>query len=112
MNGSKISIKFNYLYCDAGNYKRYGSVVYTNHTNISLIKIENTIRENLIDGEYFIADEWQVPSLFFETSNPDDHHWHEFSNVELTEDIATSILDIKEFISQLLSPTANRSSVY
>ena len=94
------NIQFNYLYRDGSNYKNYGSIVFGNHNNISIILIENTIRENLIDGEYFYAKKWKLKSLFFEEPNCDDHEFHEFDSVEITSEQSNAIT-IEEFINRI-----------
>ncbi len=53
MSDLKDSIKFNYFYCDAGNYKVWGYEVFANPQSIDLPSIESKIRESLIDGEFF-----------------------------------------------------------
>jgi spore germination protein GerM len=52
---------------------------------IPINKIEMIIKNNLIDGEFFYAEKWKVPILFFENKNSDDHQWHEFYNIEKTD---------------------------
>ena len=94
------NIKFYYLYRDASNYKRYGYVVFANPNNISVVSIEETIRENLIDGEYFDAAGWQLPLLFFEVPNADDHDWHEFEDIEETEEVSQT-KTIDEFLNSI-----------
>jgi len=88
-----MNIQLNYLYRDASNYKQYGNVVFSNAGNIEFEVIKNVIGRNLIDGEFFIADEWDLPPLFFEDKNEDDHQWHEFESLVLTnsEECSTNI---------------------
>jgi len=89
------NIQLNYLYRDASNYKQYGSVVFGNDSNIAIDVISNIIIRNLIDGEYFIAEEWKVPTLYFEDKNEDDHQWHEFESLELTNTkVCSSDIDV------------------
>lgn len=85
MTKSYPNVEFNYLYRDASNYKNYGSMVFSNPNHLEISKIEATIRISLIDGEFFIHEKINIPSLFFETKNEDDHGWHEFEMVSLTE---------------------------
>lgn len=80
------NIKFNYLYRDGGNYKNFGSVILSNFNNVDITKVDHYIRHNLIDGEYFSAKNWNIPDLSFEIPNFDDHEFHEFENVEITND--------------------------
>lgn len=84
-----LNIKFNYLYRDAGNYKLYGSVIFSNPNNLSLAEVESKIRARLIDGEFFNPDKWSIPRLAFEEHDRElDHDWHEFESVELTNESA------------------------
>lgn len=77
------NIKFNYLYRDGGNYKNYGFVILSNPGNLALTEVEKLIRNKLIDGEWFYADEWGLPELFFEWVDfRDDPTWHEFESID------------------------------
>ncbi|MEO7211667.1 hypothetical protein [Mucilaginibacter sp.] len=81
------NIKFNYLYRDAGNYKNYGSVVFANPDNISLLDLEIFIRANLIEEQWFYNHLWHVPDLHFGTwDNELDHTYHEFESIEYTDE--------------------------
>jgi hypothetical protein len=96
-----MNIKFNYLYRDNSNYKKYGSVVFTNPNNIDFHLIEEKIQKNLIDGEFFVTEDLGIPSLFFEEHNEDDHGWHEFENLEMTEETGYAGV-IEELLSKLI----------
>ncbi|MCW4470637.1 hypothetical protein OGH69_16820 [Flavobacterium sp. MFBS3-15] len=96
-----MNIKLNYLYRDASNYKNYGSVVFSNSNHVSLRSIESAIRQNLIDSEYFVAEIWQLPSLFFSEQNKDDHIWHEYESVEFTYD-NVNFIPIEDFLMRLM----------
>ncbi|AWH84323.1 hypothetical protein HYN59_03970 [Flavobacterium album] len=96
-----MNLKFNYLYRDASNYKNYGSVIFSNPNSIPLILIENAVRGNLIDGEFFSSEDWQLPDLFFEVKNSDDHIWHEFESIEATNENLGSCL-IEDFLIRIL----------
>jgi hypothetical protein len=95
-------IEFNYLYRDYANYKNHNCIVFSNRENISLEKIKADIESKLIDGCWFYADKWQLPDLHFEKWDREiDHNYHEFSFVQSTNDAATDVRDIKEFLQQL-----------
>ena len=96
-----MNIKLNYLYRDASNYKNFGSVVFSNPNHASLRNIESIIKQNLIDSEYFVAEVWQLPSLFFPERNEDDHIWHEYESLEFTYENANSI-PIDDFLMGLV----------
>jgi hypothetical protein len=87
MKDSKNNLKFNYLYRDAGNYKEWGSVVFSNPKQIDIKQIENQIKEKLIETDFFIAKDWGIPSLCFAEWDDDmDHIFHEFDSIELTSE--------------------------
>ncbi|MEL1245149.1 hypothetical protein AAEO56_12805 [Flavobacterium sp. DGU11] len=94
------NLKFNYLYRDSSNYKNFGNVIFANLNNIQLDVIENAIKRNLIDGEFFSAEEWRLPNLFFETQNVDDHKWHEFESLEVINE-NTKSSPIEKFLIRL-----------
>jgi hypothetical protein len=102
MSDSNLNIKFNYLYRDAGNYKQFGDIIFSNPENISLDCINESIKSHLIDGEYFVASKWQIPALFVFTFDKElDHSWHKFERIECTNEAATEKRSISEFINQL-----------
>lgn len=53
MRDLKNNIKFNYLYRDGGNYKIWNNEVFPNPQSLTLTEIDNGIRNELIDGEFF-----------------------------------------------------------
>ena len=102
MNDSNHNIKFNYLYRDAGNYKLFNSLIFTNKESLSHEYIELTISEHLIEGAYFIPEKWNVPRLSFRNYSPGlDHDYHEFELMELTNEIPLGKCDISEFLSHI-----------
>jgi hypothetical protein len=93
------NIKFNYLYRDGGNYKVYGSHIFENPDNISIIQIEEAIKRSLIDGEFFNPKEWDLEPLKFDDWNQElDHLWNEFESIELTSEHSTSGKSITKFL--------------
>lgn len=100
------NIKFNYLYRDSANYKKYGSVIFSNPDNIELSEIETLIRCKLIDGKWFYADEWGLPELFLETfDNRIDPTWHEFESAEYSNEVAVLFISIEKFKALLKKST-------
>lgn len=81
-----MNIKFNYLYRDASNYKKFGYGVFSNPGNLALSEIETRIRAALIDGEFFDPVKWNIPQLRFDDWSEDDHTWNEFEGVEETNE--------------------------
>jgi hypothetical protein len=81
------NIKFSYLYRDSFNYKNYGYAVFANQANTTPEELEVLIRSKLIYGEWFYANEWQVPDLFPASFDPyNDPTWHEFESITVTDE--------------------------
>ena len=81
-----MPIRFDYLYRCAGNYKQWGEVFLSNPQDRPVEELESAIRAKLIDGEFFIAEQIGVPTLYFEETDPElDHGWHEFTGLALVE---------------------------
>ena len=79
------NLSFQYLYRDASNYKLHGETVFTNATGLSIEEVEKRIRACLQDGEFFIARQVHIEERLFDVlDNQDDHPWHEFAQVALT----------------------------
>lgn len=99
MDAPNCNIKFNYLYRDAGNYKIFDSFIFTNLYSKNLESIELAIRSNLIDGEYFIPEKWNIPRLSFGDYLPElDHDFHEFESIDETDEYALCNRDICDFL--------------
>lgn len=104
-----MNIEFFYLYRDAGNFKNFGTVVFTNKNQISLEKLNEMIKQKLIDEMYFDAFNASVPSLFFDDYDEElDHDWHEFECINEVETMPTDVYarDISTFISTLVEKPA------
>ena len=96
------NIKFNYLYRDSANYKKYGFVIFANRDNLELSEVEKGIRAKLIWGEWFYADEWGLPELFLETVDfKNDPTWHEFESVEYTDELQNVPLSLTELTTDI-----------
>lgn len=82
-----MNIRMEYLYRDAGNYKHWGEVVFSNPTNLPLQRVEKMLIDALFDGLYFIADSAGLPDLHFTDGNAAlDHGWHELHGLAETEE--------------------------
>jgi hypothetical protein len=102
MSDSSLNVKLSYLYRDAGNYKQFGDIIFSNPENIPLEVIKGKIKAALIDGEYFVASEWQIPALYtFAFDEELDHNWHEFESIELTNKHVTEHRAISEFLDTI-----------
>lgn len=72
---------FDYFYRDASNYKSWGSLLLEGRATESQLE---QLRTQLNCGEFFIAEQVGIPSLYAElwqfSDGPteDDHVWHTF----------------------------------
>lgn len=81
------NIKFNYLYRDAGNYKKWGSVVFANPDRLTPDSVAQALQNAFLQDGLFIAHQVRLPEAFFSTggdATSDDHCFHEFDGVELS----------------------------
>ena len=97
-----MNISFEYLYRDGANYKNWGEVVLRTTTTHELSEIEQRIRDELIDGTNFVAEEIDIPTLYFATRDKTiDHWWHEYSGVSWTDKAPSNPDTIEELIAKL-----------
>jgi hypothetical protein len=79
-----LNIKFSYLYRDAGNYKKWADVVFSNPDRLTLEAVTKALKDAFLEDGLFIAHQVRVPEVFlFSRGNAtsDDHCFHEFSAV-------------------------------
>ncbi len=96
-----MNIKFSYLYRDGANYKKFNEVVFANPSNLNTQEIETTIREKLIDSQWFVAKDWGLPDMHFKDyawNSEIDHDWHEFESIDKTLGPITMSNDIDKFL--------------
>ncbi len=92
-------IKFSYLYRDASNYKNFGEIIFSNPTHLSIEILETIIKSKLIDGQWFFANDWEIPELYFKDRNDElDHSFHEYLCISATNDKANSELSLINFL--------------
>lgn len=103
---------FDYLYCDAGNYKAWGGLLLKG--NASAAEAE-ALQACLNGGEFFIAEQVGVPALYEElwhysdVPTEDDHVWHTFHALRpATPDESTGCLGVRLLNS---SPDSRRCEV-
>lgn len=99
-------IQFNYLYRDAGNYKSWGEVLFSNPDDLTMEEIDSQMRSNFEEEILFIAHQINIPELFLFTEqglNDDDHCFHEYDSIELVERNEKKFdgRSIKEFLQQI-----------
>jgi len=81
------NIRFNYLYRDAGNYKKWASIVFSNPQGLTLHSVASSFANAFPEENLFIAHQIRVPEVFFYTrgnATSDDHCFHEFHTIEQT----------------------------
>jgi len=96
-------IRFNYLHRDSGNWKKFGSKLFSNPERFTIDEIEQQIRQNLIDQEYFYPDQIGIKKFRFHRSL-DDSSWYEFESVEIldrTEPLKKTLKSISSLILRL-----------
>jgi len=87
------NIKFNYLYRDSGNYKKFISVIFPNPNKAELSELEALIKSKLIDERWFYAEQWNLPEIFTDIIDfRIDPTWHEFESVEYTDEAANTCI--------------------
>lgn len=97
-----MNIKFNYLYRDAGNYKTYGSIIFSNPHRLSINIILEKIEQFFVDAECFNPSDLKIHALKhsdFDYDSELDHSWNEFESIEETDEEATDNRTINEFLN-------------
>lgn len=93
-------IRYNYLYRDSENYKKFGSKKYGNPDQLPFEEIEQKILENLIDQTYFYPDQIGITKFKFHRYL-DCYSWYEFESIEKLDDTNSSAKKL-ESISNLI----------
>ena len=83
-------IRFNYLYRDSGNYKKFGSKIFTNPDQLSYEVIEYSIQLHLFSHEFFYPDCLGIKK-FKSHRHEYDYSWYEFDSIEMLGKIEKSI---------------------
>lgn len=109
-----VNVRFEYLYRDAGNFKRWGEVVFSNAHNIGQETLDTISSAALpLDGVYFLPDQIGVPNLHFkEWIKVLDHDWHEIHAFKLCGDLPNDLQarDIELFIQSLFRRSTSLQS--
>lgn len=102
MKDLRRNIEISYLYRDAGNYKLFGSQVFSNAANLELEVVRRRIETKLIDGLYFVPECWGIDRLRFNKfDQEEDHDWHELVSIEFSSKVEETGSDIKDFLEKL-----------
>ena len=95
-------LQLSYLYGDASNYKLFGTKVFSNDTEVPLELIRIQIERKLIDGLYFVPEDWHIERLEFEGLGPEeDHACHEFESINSCDSIEKPSQDVADFLRSL-----------
>jgi hypothetical protein len=96
------NIKFNYLYRDSGNYKKFNSVIFSNPTDVDLPTLAALITSKLIWDTWFYAETCKLPEIFTDIIDFSvDPTWHEFEGIAHTIEESNTALDLEEFVRVL-----------
>jgi hypothetical protein len=102
MKNSKNNIEFKYMYRDAGNYKLFEEVVFLNPDNLHLELVDETIRRNLIDNEFFSPLKWGLKKPSFSKPVLElDHDWCEYLLINYSSKGSTSKSTILQFLNKI-----------
>jgi hypothetical protein len=88
------NIQFEYLYRDGANYKAWGTIVFSNPDELSVSEIDKRLRRAFNSDSQFVADQIEIPEIFLYRDGSltsDDHCFHEYDRVELTDDAVTDV---------------------
>jgi hypothetical protein len=94
-------IRFNYLHRDSGNWKKFGSKIFSNPEQLTIEEIEQGIQQNLIDSQYFYPEKVDIKKFKFHRYL-DDYSWYEFESVEIFENIDLPTKELKSITNFLL----------
>lgn len=101
-----MNICLEYQYRDAGNFKNWGEIVFSNPRSLAPEVVTQMAEEVLIDREFFVASSARVPDLHFPDWNPDlDHDWHKMVTFRSTDEAPNDPEQrtIEDFVASLRS---------
>lgn len=101
-------IRFNYLHRDSSNWKKFGSKLFSNPEQLTIEEIDQKIRKNLIDQEYFYPNQVGIKKFKFHRYL-DDYSWYEFESVEIMGNANPSRKELKSIGSFLVKLQRMRS---
>src|SRR5271170_5555667 len=100
------NIKFNYLYRDGSNYKKWAEVIFSNHDGLTEDTVARELQSAFLVDGLFVAHQVRIPEVFLwseDQLDPDDHCFHEFAGVEPTTDFPNDAhgRSIREFLAEV-----------
>ena len=81
------NVEFSYMYRDGGNYKKRGSVIFSNPDRLDRDSVETDLRHAFLEDGLFVARQVRVPDVFLYAGGQfsfDDHCYHEFVAISPT----------------------------
>jgi hypothetical protein len=97
------NLRLNYRYRDTDNYKQFGSVFFLNQSRINLGEAIQLLRAKLISDEFFVPQDWDLPSLHYFRYDPEiDHDYQEVEGFERTEALASDARDLLTFLQKIV----------
>lgn len=109
-----MNVLLTYLYRDAGNYKYWGEVVFSNRDDTDPATLEAEAQRHLIDGNWFVAEDVGLPDLRTDSWDEElDHDWHEFHSLSATSATADDPVgrDVQDWIGDLRKAFRSHSSL-
>ena len=111
------NIKFNYLYRDASNYKKWADIVFANPYHLSLSAASRAIRNVLWPEDLFVANQIRVPEVFLFAKgdiSSDDHCFHEYYGVEKSAQTPSDKYGrtASEFVAEIITEAKNGWRVF
>jgi hypothetical protein len=98
-NSTNTLIRFNYLYRDGANYKKWNFIDFQNPDGLKLEEIHRRLEKSFDMGCLFNAKQAGVPEVFLFNDDDysistDDHCFHEYDSVEVV-DVSKADIDIQ-----------------
>lgn len=84
------NIKFSYLYRDAGNYKKWADVVFSNPDGSTPEEVTEALKDAFLQDGLFIAHQIRIPEAFLfdrGDATSGDHCFHELDSVEASLEV-------------------------
>jgi hypothetical protein len=100
------NIKFSYLYRDAGNYKKWAEVIFSNPDGLTVEVATKALKDAFLRDGLFIAHQVRIPRAFLfdqGAATSDDHCFHELDSVETSLEVPNDCYSrsMSEFISEV-----------
>lgn len=106
------NVEFRYLYRDGGNYKKRGTVIFSNREGLDIDLAAERLRQGFLPDGLFIAKQVRVPEVFLYKRGKftdDDHGYHEFDVLTSTNRAANDkqLRSIQKFLDEVAAEARN-----